>query len=306
MEAGIICIFIASTHMMLKLVRKMDTWINMSAPILTPTLPRMNDERLKGPILLRPIMRDPGTGEAENRDSGLLPNTRIIDLDKEGSDHRHGEVHQRLNSTAFAQLLGELGIDNKTQLIVYDAKGMFSAPRLWWMLKAIGHRNVSLLDGGGAKERAEGGLFNNFGGPPVSAQFYKVEPPAHAWFIDKKHVIAALDTNTQIIDARSAARFHGRAPEPRAGVRSGHIPGAVNLYYQDVLENGRFKAVAVLNALFTKRNIDLQKPIICSCGSGITACIIGVAALLCDAKNVMVYDGSWAQWGADNQLPIAL
>lgn len=278
----------------------------MSVPILTPSVPLMDDKLLKKTILLRPVMRDPGTGEAECRDSGLLPNTRIIDLDNEGSDHRFGEVHQRLTSAAFAQLLGALGIDNKSPLIVYDAKGMFSAPRLWWMLKAIGHEHVSILDGGVTKEHADDELLNNLRRPPVPTQYYQAKSPAHDWFVDKKHVVAALNTDTQIIDARSPARFHGRAPEPRAGVRSGHIPGAVNLYYQDVLENGRFKPHAELHSLFSKCNVDLQKPIICSCGSGITACIIGVAALLCNATDVMVYDGSWAQWGADDQLPIAL
>ena len=113
-----------------------------------------------------------------------------------------------------------------------------------------------------------------------------------------------FSTETQIVDARSAARFHGNVDEPRAGVRRGHIPGSYNLPFQSVLENGKFKEVSALEALFAETQISLDKPIICSCGSGVTACIIGVAALLCGATDVRVYDGAWSEWGANSHFPV--
>jgi len=251
--------------------------------------------------LVRALMDDPVSGAADTRDAMVLPNTVDLDLDGEGSDHTTGVPHSMPPAKAFSVYLGRLGITATTHVVVYDTRGMYSAPRVWWMLKAMGHEKASVLNGGQiAWEAAKLPLSEH---QPRSHVIYTPSPQP-AWFVNSANVLQALNTETQLVDARSEARFTGSAPEPRSGLRSGHMPGAYNIPFGRLLKEGQFRSVDELTDVFTQAGINLALPIICTCGSGITACIVGVAALLCGAKSVSVYDGSWSEWGADPQFPI--
>ena len=231
----------------------------------------------------------------------VLPASVDFDLDSEGSDHTTGLPHSMPSANDLAIYLGNQGITANTPITVYDTRGIYSAPRVWWMLKALGHQDVYILNGGQpAWEKAA---------LPVSEQqqYGKLTyqaTPRPGWFANSGAVLQAINTEAQLVDARSAPRFKGEVSEPREGVRSGHMPGAFNIPFDTLLKSGHFLPVDHLKAIFDRANIDLRKPIICTCGSGVTACIIGVAALLCGATQVSVYDGSWSEWGADTQYPV--
>lgn len=259
---------------------------------------------LEEPVaLVCALMKDPVTKEDIDRHQGMLPQSIDFDIDGEGSDHNSGLPHSMPEAGALAAYLGRLGITQESSVVVYDTKGIYSAPRVWWMLKALGHQQVSILDGGAPAWQAEG-LPVEVEQPGMSLRKYVADPQS-GWFVNSSAVLAAQNTHAQIVDARSPERFNGEADEPRPGVRKGHIPGSVNLYYQDLLENGRFRHKVALKERFDAAGIDLNKPVICTCGSGITACIVGVAAHILGAKEVSVYDGSWSEWGADTQYPVA-
>ncbi len=253
--------------------------------------------------LLRVLMDDPVSGEPDKRDAGAIPNSRDFDLDGEGSDHQSASPHTLPSVSALSHYLGQLGVADTTNIVVYDTRGVYCAPRAWWMLKSLGHQQVQILNGGSPAWEAAGYTLNPE--PPFADQTRLYE--AHLqpqWFVTADDVLSALYSDTQIVDARSQGRFEGSEPEPRQGVRSGHMPGAKNLHYARLISNGELKPISELQIEFEKAGVNLANPIICTCGSGITACIIGVAALLCGAKRVSVYDGSWSEWGADSHYPV--
>jgi thiosulfate/3-mercaptopyruvate sulfurtransferase len=230
-----------------------------------------------------------------------IPGAVFFDLDAV-TDTTSPLPHMLPTPDAFAAAVGALGIGDTQTIVVYDSVGLFSAARVWWSFRIMGARDVVLLDGGlpawiAAELPLEAGE-----APRAAATFKPHFDPAAVRSFDE--VKAALGGKPQIVDARSAGRFHGRDPEPRAGLRSGHMPGAINLPFGEAIEGGRLKSASDLRTLFAARGIDPNKPVIASCGSGVSAAVIALALDVLGAPDVAIYDGSWTEWGGRSDASV--
>ena len=205
----------------------------------------------------------------------------------------------------FARRMEELGIGNGSRIVVYDDSAIKTAARAWMMLRLSGAQNVAILDGGLAAWKAEGRPLSAEPGKPRERHFTPWQDTRR--LRDKAAVLANLTSHAeQVIDARSAARFAGATPEPRPDLAAGHIPGAINLPYSTLFDaQGRYLAKAALRVAFEQAGVDLARPVIVSCGSGITACVLAFALHLIGKEDVALYDGSWSEWGADAATPKA-
>lgn len=222
-----------------------------------------------------------------------LPGAVFFNID-ELSDHATSLPHMLPTPESFAQSMSQLGVGDDMTIVVYEQAGLFSAPRAWWMLRTFGARNVHILDGG-LRAWTEAGLPTESGEvhrPPASFHA-SYNPAAVRSFDDIQRLIAG---HAQILDARSSGRFTGSAPEPRAGIRSGHMPGAVSVPYTDLLNDGRLKSPEDLRAHFAAGHVHLDQPITTTCGSGVTAAALLLALEVAGAGYVSLYDGSWAEY----------
>ena len=232
-----------------------------------------------------------------------IPGARFFDID-EITDSRSNLPHMAPPPEKFVSRMRAMGIGDGHQVVVYDGSGLFSAARVWWTFRLMGKTDVAVLDGGFPKWQAEGREVEDM--PPVLRDRHITVSRQHALVKDVTQVAhAAKLGEAEIIDARSAARFKGEAPEPRPGLRSGHIPGSKNVPYASLLNpDGTMKPVADLRAVFEAAGVNLSKPAITSCGSGVTAAILSLALERMGHKNHALYDGSWAEWGMYEDLAV--
>ena len=230
-----------------------------------------------------------------------IPGAVFFDIDAV-ADTGSGLPHMLPDEKTFGEMAGALGLSSDTTIVVYDEHGLFSAPRAWWTFTVMGAREVKILQGGGSKWRAEG--------RPLEAGEAKAEPARfdarlHAGAVANfDEVLAASNAREQIVDARSQARFTGEAPEPRAGLKSGHIPASRNLPFDTLIENGALKSDAELERIIRDAGIDPAEPVITSCGSGVTAAVLALALDTVGAGKIRLYDGSWTEWGGRDDAPV--
>ena len=212
--------------------------------------------------------------------------------------------HMLPSPEQFAEQVGAMGIGDGMKIIVYDGAGLFSAPRVWWTFKTFGARDVAILEGGFPAWTREGCPVEEGPARPRSPRVFtaRFDHSAVAALADVRR---ALDLgNAQVVDARPGDRFRGEAPEPRAGVRSGHIPGSLNLPFTEIVENGRLKDPAAIAAALARAGIAPDRPVITSCGSGVSAAILSVALDSIGRPARAIYDGAWAEWGSREELPV--
>ncbi len=207
----------------------------------------------------------------------------------------------------FAARMAQLGIGEGDRIVVYDNSPLISSGRGWWLFRLFGARNVAILDGGMPRWVGTGKPVESGAGTPAASTIFAAQRD-EARIATKQHVLANLDSrNAQVVDARGADRFRGEASEPRPGMAEGHIPGSRNLPTSELLDaEGLWLRGPALQAAFQSAGVDLDRPLIMSCGSGVTACNLLFAAALLGKDDVTVFDGSWSEWGADPETPKAV
>jgi len=234
--------------------------------------------------------------------AGHIPGAVRFDIDVI-SDHASDLPHMLASGSEFAKAVRRLGMEPSSTVVAYDSEGLFSAPRVWWNLRAMGHHASFVLDGGLPRWVAEGRPLETGWREPAHGEF-KAHPDA-GLVRDLAAVRAALESGTaQLVDARATARFLGAAPEPRAGLRAGHMPGALNVPWSSIVADGALLPVEGLKEAFETAGVDLSKPIITTCGSGVSASLLALALARLGRSDVAVYDGSWTEWGGRTDTPV--
>ncbi|MDQ9582866.1 3-mercaptopyruvate sulfurtransferase [Serratia marcescens] len=279
----------------------------MNSPFLvTPQwlAQHINDENLVViDVRMSPVGLTPKKDMLAEFERGHIPGAVYFDID-EVADKSTALPHMLPTAAEFAAAAGQLGISERDTLVIYDEGNQFSAPRGWWTFRNFGAERVYVLDEGLNGWTAQGQALAT--GPAQPApQTFNARFNADA-VVDMRQVEQALGTPVQILDARAAPRFYAEAPEPRPGLHRGHIPGSINIPYGELLENGRFKSLEALRQTFSDKGVDINGPIITSCGSGVTAAVLAFGLLSLGAPQVKLYDGAWSEWGQlSGKQPIA-
>ena len=234
-----------------------------------------------------------------------IPGALFFDID-EIADTDVNLPHMLPSPEKFSSRMRRMGVGDGMRIVVYDSHGIYSAPRVWWTFQVMGKNDVAVLDGGLPKWKAEGRALEDM--PPMKRSERHFTSRRNADLVRDQGDVAAAHTNgaAQIVDVRPEARFNGKEPEPRPGVRGGHIPNSLSLPFENLLEpDGTMKSDDDLTAAIVAAGVDLTKPVISLCGSGINAGILALALGLIGHRHTSVYDGSWAEWGAeDSALPV--
>jgi len=240
---------------------------------------------------------------AEEVPAVSIPGARFFDIKNVFSDTSATYPNTWPGQDAFIQAARDLGVNNNSTIVVYDDHGIYSSARAWWMFKSMGHENIAVLNGGLMAWKKAGFVLEEKKSRQVSqGDFSGIFNPD--FFKDHQDVLGHLtDKEEMVIDARAENRFLGLVEEPREGLRSGHIPGSVNLPYTDLLIDGKMIDLQNLKKIFSSK-IPKSRKLVFSCGSGITACVLALGAELSGYKNMSVYDGSWTEWGSIPELPI--
>jgi len=249
------------------------------------------------------LPNEPKDGKAEFL-KAHIPGARYFDID-EIADQDTELPHMVPTPGRFARLMGVLGVSDASRIVFYDQKGLASAARGWWLMGLFGHDNAAVLDGGLPKWISEGRTVGaGASNAPVPAAFHPDYRATRLRGVGDMLANAASHAEL-VLDARAAGRFTGATPEPRAGMRSGHMPGSTSLPYTDLLNaDGTFRYLDDLKARFAAAGVDGTKPVVTSCGSGVTACILTLGLRLAGLPEGAVYDGSWSEWGGRSDTPV--
>jgi thiosulfate/3-mercaptopyruvate sulfurtransferase len=255
---------------------------------------------LDGSYYLPQMGRDP---RAEY-DAAHIPNARFFDID-DVSDHGSDLPHMVPPVEKFMSRMRAMGVGDGHQVVVYDGMGLFSAARVWWLFKLMGQNNIAVLDGGLPKWQAEGRPVEDL--PPVIRDRHMTVRRQNHMVKDVTQVSAASKLGDyEIIDARSPGRFRGEEPEPRAGLRPGHIPGSKNVCFKDLLNTDQtMKNPVEIRQIFEAAGVDFNKPAITTCGSGVTAAVLSLGLERIGKTDHSLYDGSWSEWGMFPTVPVA-